>query len=103
MIAIDVFEFIPTWLLQTLHWVAGVVVVIEALNKLERTAFFDRGQSLKHFLAVVLKAIAWVLLAIGGMGAIVTPLMLLSPPTLQDVSVLAGFAILIIRTRVKEG
>jgi hypothetical protein len=44
-----------------------------------------------------------MLLAVGGAGAIVTPLMRLQPPTLQDVCVMLGFAVLIVRTRVKEG
>ena len=50
-----------------------------------------------------LKALAWTLLALAGGGAIVTPLLPLEAPTLQDTALAAGFATLIIRTRLKEG
>jgi len=99
----DVFSFIPGWLLAGLHWLAGLIVVAESLNKLERTAPFAPGLSHHQRIAAWLKAAAWLLLSAGGAGALVTPLMRLEPPTLQDVAMIVGFAILIIRTRFKEG
>ena len=48
-------------------------------------------------------AMAWALLALGGAGAVITPFLPLEAPTLQDACVLLGFAVLIVRTRVKEG
>ena len=42
-------------------------------------------------------------LILGGAGALVGPWLRPSPPTLSDVCVIAGFAVLIIRTRFKEG
>jgi hypothetical protein len=64
-----------------------------------------------------LKALAWTLLAVGAGGAVATPMLIalglpqdyseilmhLEAPTLAETMVLAGFATLIIRTRVKEG
>jgi hypothetical protein len=64
-----------------------------------------------------LKACAWFLLALGAGGAVAGPLLLLGGvqaqqaaellrlerPTLAAVLVLTGFAVLIVRTRVKEG
>ena len=99
----DVFSFLPGWLLGALHWLSGLVVFAEALNKLERTAPFAPGYTRRARVAVWLKAVAWLLLSVGGAGALITPLMHLDPPTLQDVAVILGFAVLIIRTRVKEG
>lgn len=99
----DAFAFIPHWALQLLHWLAGIVVLAESLNKLQRTAPFTSGLSSKARIALCLKALAWLLLALGGAGALVTPLMRLEPATLQDVCVIVGFAVLIIRTRMKEG
>lgn len=102
--------------LQALHIVAGLIVLAEALNKLERATPFARGLSAHDRWVDGLKALAWLLLALGGAGAIAAPLLLvlgvqphqmplmrLERPTLAEVCVLAGFAVLIVRTRVKEG
>jgi hypothetical protein len=105
--------------LQFIHWFAGLVVLAEALNKLERTAPCRRGLTPRERVTEWLKALAWLFLAFGGAGALLAPLMpvlplqrigamwpLLMPtqvPTLQDTCIVLGFAVLIVRTRVKEG
>lgn len=89
--------------LEWLHFLSGLVVLAESLNKLERTHVFERGLTARLRVAVVLKAVAWAVLAVGGGGAFVTPLLPLEAPTLQDACVMFGFAVLIVRTRVKEG
>lgn len=99
--------------LQILHWVAGFIVLAEALNKLERTAPFARGLTAHERLVDGLKALAWCLLAIGAGGAVAVPLFgpltVRSPISeallrqLADMAVLVGFAVLIVRTRIKEG
>ena len=90
-------------LLGFLHWMCGLVVVAEALNKLERTAPCRPGLVPHARMVAWLKAIAWGLLALGGAGALVGPWLRPTPPTLADVCVIAGFAVLIVRTRFKEG
>lgn len=92
-----------TALLFFLHWLAGLVVLAEALNKLERTTPCRPGLRPRQRITAWLKALAWALLAMGGAGAVITPLIPLEKPTLQDACVMLGFAILIIRTRIKEG
>ncbi|MFN3375249.1 MAG: hypothetical protein ACK40S_01680 [Burkholderiaceae bacterium] len=92
-----------TQALLIVHWIAGLIVVAEALNKLERTSPCRVGLGRRERATEWLKALAWSLLALGGAGAVITPLMPLEHPTLQDVCVSTGFAVLIIRTRVKEG
>lgn len=102
--------------LEIMHWIAGLIVVAEALNKLERTAPFAPHLSARKRLVDGLKAIAWALLAVGAGGAIASPLLHVSgipagsipwlahqSPTLAETAVLLGFAVLIVRTRVKEG
>ena len=102
--------------LHILHALAGLIVLAEALNKLERTAPFAPGLRLHTRLVDGLKALAWSLLALGAGGAVATPVLWslgipASPwdhianvtPTLAETSALLGFAVLIIRTRVKEG
>lgn len=103
--------------LYVLHILAGLVVLAEALNKLERCAPFAPGLTSRQRVVDALKALAWLLLALGSAGALAAPLLLaagfppatvgslvrLEAPTLDQALVLLGFAVLIIRTRVKEG
>jgi len=102
--------------LQIVHWVAAVIVLAEALNKLERTAPCAPGLTAHARVVDALKAMAWALLALGAGGALVTPLLLsigVPPdpwqhinhprPSLAETAVLLGFAVLIVRTRIKEG
>lgn len=86
-----------------IHWIAGVVILAEALNKLERCNPMAPGLTCNARVVDALKALAWALLALAGGGAIVTPMLPLEAPTLQDTALAAGFAVLIIRTRLKEG
>ena len=102
--------------LQILHWLAGFIVLAEALNKLERTAPFAPGMSRHDRVVDGLKALAWALLALGGGGAVASPVLgalgvhsgtsqmvLHQAPSFAETAVLLGFAVLIVRTRVKEG
>ena len=103
--------------LQILHWLASLIVLAEALNKLERTAPCARGMTPHQRLVDGLKALAWSLLALGAGGGVIAPallhlgvrpedyseLMRLERPTIAETAVMLGFAALIIRTRVKEG
>lgn len=86
-----------------IHFVAGFITLAEALNKLERCHPLQRGLGWRRAVTEWLKAVAWSLLAIGAAGAVAAPFLHLEKPTLQDACVLAGFAVLIVRTRVKEG
>lgn len=90
-------------IIDLVHFLAGFVTLAEALNKLERCHPVRRGLGWRRLVTEWLKAIAWSLLAIGAAGAVATPFLRLEKPSLQDACVLAGFAVLIVRTRVKEG
>lgn len=98
----DVFHFIPFHLLQILHWVCGFIVLAEALNKLERCAPLAHGLTVRQRAVAWLKVLAWLSLAVGGAGALITPLLNLQAPTLQDVAVIFGMSVLIVRSRLKE-
>jgi hypothetical protein len=103
--------------IQMVHVLAGLVVLAEALNKLERCAPFARNLTGRERIVDGLKALAWFLLALGAAGALAAPALRamglpvdaggefsrLERPTLAETLVLTGFAVLIIRTRVKEG
>ena len=98
-----------SWL-ATIHWIACAIVLAEALNKLERTAPCRRGLTALERWVESLKALAWIFLALGGGGGLIAPLVAAMPlapffgePSLQDVCIAVGFAVLIIRTRFKEG
>ena len=89
-------------MLAVLHWGAGLVVLAEALNKLERTQWVWRGCTWWARTALVLKVVAWIALSIGAAGAVAGPAVAAPRPQLDDVLVLLGFATLCIRTRVKD-
>lgn len=90
--------------LLALYWMAGFIVLAEALNKLERTAPCRPGTlGWRVRITEWLKGFAWLLLGLGGVVALITPFLPVERPTLPDVCVLLGFAVLIVRTRVKEG
>lgn len=103
--------------LQILHWLAALIVTAESLNKLDRTCPFSRDLTPHQRLVDSLKALAWCLLALGAGGGLIAPallhlgvqpdayreLMRLERPTLAETAVMLGFAVLIVRTRVKEG
>ena len=106
-------------IIDLVHFLAGFVTLAEALNKLERTAPLRPGIQPRERATEWLKAVAWSLLALGGAGAVIAPALPFLPvqeptawlpyllpaqtPTLPDVCVIVGFAVLIVRTRVKEG
>lgn len=94
--------------MSALHWIAGLIVLAEALNKLERACPLRPGLTARLRLVAWLKTGGWSLLAMGSGSAVFAPLLV--PGTylqwlrpLTDTAVLIGFAILIIRTRVREG
>jgi len=100
--------------LLALHWISGFVVLAEGLNKLHRTDPLERGLTARKRVVVLLKAFAWVLLVLGAAGAVVRPIvvighaagvarLLIDRVSLVDVCILAGFAVLIVRSRLKEG
>lgn len=95
--------------LQILHWLAALIILAEALNKLERTAPCAPGLTRHARVVASLKALAWALLALGGAVAVFAPLFATlhathaNPPSLSEAAISAGFAVLIVRTRVKEG
>lgn len=99
-----------------IHWICAFLVMAEALNKLERTSPFAPGMTAHARVVDGLKALAWLLLAMGAggglMGPLLQPLGIADPtsqalahvrPSVAEVCVMLGFAVLIIRTRVKEG
>lgn len=93
---------VPLWA-WALHWLAGVVTLAEALNKLDRVRRLRECHSARECTTEALKVVAWGLLALGGAGAVAGPLLSPAPPSLEHVCVVVGFAVLIVRTRVKEG
>lgn len=95
-------------LLQILLALCALVVVAEGLNKLERAAPRAPGLTPRQRISEWLKGAAWCLLTLG--GGIYLAAVLLQAAGLFDLLarwagplVLAGFAVLIVRTRVKEG
>lgn len=94
---------VAPWWLWAVHWVAALVVLAEALNKLERCAPLRAGLTPHQRLVDGLKALAWGLLALGAGGSLLAPVLGERPPNAEGVCIVLGFATLIVRTRVKEG
>src|SRR5205085_1660586 len=103
-------------LVAAAHWLAGLIVLAEGLNKLERTDPLAPGLALRARAVVFLKVFAWMLLVMGAGGAIVRPLvvvaighdmqagavLLTDRVSLVDLCFTCGFAVLIVRSRFKE-
>ena len=62
-----------TWIAAA-HWLAGLIVLAEGLNKLERSAPLQPGLSPRARIVVLLKVAAWVVLVLGAGGAVIRPL-----------------------------
>lgn len=106
---------IHAWL-AAVHWIAGLIVLAEGLNKLERTEPLQPGLSARARVVVLLKVAAWVVLVLGAGGALVRPLIVAMPlqrielagvlltdtVSLVDLFFVVGFAVLILRSRLKE-
>lgn len=92
-------------MIEALHIVASTVVISEALNKLERCQPTARGLCARQRVIEVLKALAWGLLACGAGIPLVDWLMPVPDHllALSQACTMAGVAVLIVRTRVKEG
>lgn len=89
-------------ILFLVYTVAGVVVLAEALNKLERTCPFEPGLSWRERAVVWLKTLGWIALAIGAAGATGSIILYKTPPSFAEVATTSGFALLIIRSRIGE-
>lgn len=98
--------------INIVHWFAGLIILAEALNKLEYCDPLKKGLTPYARLIDMLKALAWSFLALGAAGAVITPALGMvgdgrhAMPgwlmDLADTAVLFGFMVLIIRTRVRE-
>lgn len=99
--------------LQIIHWGAALVILMEAVDKLH--ACYFREQHCAHGrLIASLKALAWIVLALAAAGAISSPLfrnfpiaglpgLFVNPaPSLGEVGMYLGFAVLIARSWLKE-
>ena len=103
-------HFIPI-----IHWLAGVVVLAEALNKLERTTPFAPNLPHRKRLSDGFKTVAWTLMALGAGSALMAPVIgdfgLTGPasqmlshakPSVAETASMLGFAVHIIYARLKE-
>lgn len=82
----------------------ALVVLAEAINKLYRTRPCLPGITPHQRLLEWLKALAWLLLAVGAGGAVIGLIFAQpEPPHLRELCTTAGFVVLIVRTRFKEG
>lgn len=86
----------------TLLLLAGVVVLAEALNKLERIDPFEPGLRARARMVVWLKMAGWCCLALGAAGGIVRPMLGHPMPSVGESLPLVGFALLVVRSRLGE-
>lgn len=106
--------------LAVVAWIAAFIVLAEALNKLHRLDLFGGEQGWRpRALGLArlfvpwrwrqkgvekgLKAMAWALLSVASAGYLVTPFIGQGGASLPDQMFTAGFALLIVRSRIKEG
>ena len=87
---------------QIVYWCAALVVLAEALNKLQRTDILRRGMTRWARFREILNALGWACFAIGAGGAWVSPLLYSRTVHVQDVVVMAGLALFVVHRRLKE-
>lgn len=95
------------------HWISAFIVLAEGLNKLHRTDPLEPGLDVRKRVVVLLKCLAWCFLVLGSAGALVRPFvhaggglvsqLLVDRVSAVDLCILGGFAVLIVRSRLKEG
>ena len=93
---------LPQTLLFAIYWCAALVVLSEALNKLQRTDLLRRGLKPMQRLSVVLNVLGWMLFAVAAAGAIVSPVIVGYTVRLQDAALMLGLAVFIVHRRIKE-
>ena len=84
---------------------ATLYVRLLPLESRDRDQFAVMGEIRRDVLPPLsagLRTSVQVISPIGGGGALATPLLRWEQPSLQDLAVIGGFAILIIRSRLKE-
>lgn len=87
--------------LLALHWLSGLVVLAVGLERLEHITPCAKGIAGWSRYRLLAEASFWVSLCIGAAGAVITPLLPLEKPTLQDACVLVGLAGLILCGRLR--
>lgn len=88
--------------LSILHWLSGFIVLAYGLHRLEVLDPCRRGIDIKLRLMLLAEAAGWIVLSIGGGGAIITPLLPLESPTLQDTCTMTGVAVTVVMHHVKR-
>jgi hypothetical protein len=90
-------------IVQTIfHVLAGFVVLAEAMNKLERTDVLAPGLTRRERIVVLLKAAGWACIALGAGGVLVAGVMPQGYVRLGYSLMVGGFALLVVRSRVRE-
>ena len=89
-------------ILSILHWVSGFIVLAYGLQRLEILDPCRRGIDLKLRLMLVAESAGWIVLSIGGGGAVITPLLPLESPTLQDACTMTGVAVCVVMHHAKR-
>lgn len=110
-------SFCLNHLVPVLHWLGAFIVLAEGLNKLHRTDPLAAGLSGRARVVVLLKVLAWVFLVLAAAGSLVRPfvvvavgvsdvyaghVLLTDRVSLVDLLFTLGFAVLIVRSRLKE-
>ncbi len=92
--------FAPVWL-TWINSLCGLIILAEAINKLEDCRLNVRGLGSPYYTQTILKALAWGLLAFAGGASLVAPLFNFPPVALHDVGYSVGVTVLIVRSRMR--
>lgn len=99
--------------ISMIYFLAGLIVMGEAINKLYVVSPFGPNMKMKDRLMDGIKAVAWILLALAAGGALVGPFLgelthggpsasYRTSPSITEICGLIGFALIIVRLKIME-
>ena len=100
--------------LYVLHWVAAFVIALQSSDRIFQCPLMERGIAPMERFYRAIKGIAWAVMAFASFGVLAAPFfrwtgfhgislaLVNQPPNISEVGIYTGFALLILRSWIRE-